>query len=183
MHLRSIPLKQQLFAEFLICFLAGIILANLLGTDTFQKNGNLTRYYLQQFRYSSIQSKELLWHVGCQRLILILLLLAFSLLPKGKTVHWVFIAWCGFAYGYFCVLLISACEAKGLLLCLVALFPHFCAYIPAYLGMVQLSERRRDQSPWQRLASIGVVLVLMILGILLESYANPVILQKVLSFF
>lgn len=183
MHLRSISLKQQLFAEFLLCFLVGIILANLLGADSFQKNGNLTRYYLQQFQYSNIQSEELLWHVGCRRLILILLLLAFSLLPKGKTVHWVFIAWCGFAYGYFCVLLISAFEAKGLILCLVALCPHFFAYIPAYLGMVQLSERRRDQSSWQRLASVSVVLVLMIIGILLESYTNPVILQKVLNFF
>ena len=183
MRVRKLPLKQQLFIDFLACFLIGIVLANLLGADSFQKNGNLTRFYLKQFQYADVQAQELLWHVGCNRLLLFLSLLALGTIPKGKLVHILFVAWSGFAYGYFCVISISAFGAKGLLLCLLALFPQFLAYVPAYLGLVQLSEHRREYTGWRGIAAIIFVFVVIFVGILLESYMNPLILQKVLKIF
>ena len=173
------PLKQQLFIDFLACFLVGIVLANLLGADSFQKNGSLTRYYLKQFQYTDIQSQELLWHVGCNRVVLFLGLLVFGTIPKGKLIHVLFVAWSGFAYGYFCVITISAFGAKGLLLCLLALFPQFLAYVPAYFGLVRLAEHRREHAGWRGMAAIVLLLAVLIVGILLESYINPLILQKI----
>ena len=177
------PLKQQLFIDFLACFLVGIVLANLLGADSFQKNGSLTRYYLKQFQYTDIQSQELLWHVGCNRVVLFLGLLVFGTIPKGKLIHVLFVAWSGFAYGYFCVITISAFGAKGLLLCLLALFPQFLAYVPAYFGLVRLAEHRREHAGWRGMVAIVLLLAVLIVGILLESYINPLILQKILKFF
>ena len=58
MRVRELTIKQQLFIDFLVLFLAGIVLANLLGADSFQKNGSLTRYYLKQFQYAEIQRSE-----------------------------------------------------------------------------------------------------------------------------
>ena len=55
MRVRELTIKQQLFIDFLVFFLVGIVLANLLGADSFQKNGSLTRYYLKQFQYAGIQ--------------------------------------------------------------------------------------------------------------------------------
>lgn len=183
MRVRELSLRQQLFIDFLICFLVGIVLANLLGADSFQQNGSLTRYYLKQFQYTDIQSQELLWHVGSQRLLLFLALLALGTLSKGRLVHVLFVAWSGFAYGYFCVISISAFGAKGLVLCLLALFPQFFAYVPAYLGLVQLSEHRREHAGWKGMAAVVFLLAMMVTGILLESYINPFILQKVLKIF
>ena len=179
----KLSFKQALFIDFLVCFIFGIILSNLLGSDAFQKQGNLTHYYLQQFQYTQFQFEDLLWHIGSQRIVLFFLLLAFSLLSKGKIVHTLFVAWCGFAYGFFCVMLIAACGAKGLLVCMSALCPHFFAYVPAYLGMVQLSDQRRTTSKWGRWGAVGVIFLLVIVGILLESYANPMLIQKILNFF
>ena len=110
-------------------------------------------------------------------------LLALTVVAKGKIVHVLFVAWSGFAYGYFCVISISAFGAKGLLLCLVALFPQFLAYVPAYLGLVQLSERRREHVGWRKTAAVVFLFVILIVGILLESYINPLILQKLLKIF
>lgn len=183
MRVRELTIKQQLFIDFLVFFLVGIVLANLLGADSFQKNGSLTRYYLKQFQYAGIQSQELLWHVGCNRLVLFLALLTLGTIPKGKMVHLLFVAWCGFAYGYFCVISISAFGAKGLLLCLLALFPHFFAYVPAYLGLVELSGHRREHAGWRGIMAVVFLFVVLVVGILLESYANPRILQKVLKIF
>ena len=183
MRVRKLPIKQQLLIDFLAFFLVGIVLANLLGANTFQQNGSVTRYYLKQFQYTNIESQELLWHVGCNRLALFASLLALTVMVKGKIVHVLFVAWSGFAYGYFCVISISAFGAKGLLLCLVALFPQFLAYVPAYLGLVQLSERRREHVGCRKMAAVVFLFVILIVGILLESYINPLILQKVLKIF
>ena len=75
MRVRKLPFRQQLFIDFLACFLVGIVFANFMGADSFQKNGSLTRYYLKQFQYAEIQPQELLWHVGSERLTLFLALL------------------------------------------------------------------------------------------------------------
>lgn len=183
MRVRELTTKQQLFIDFLLLFLMGIVLANLLGADSFQKNGSLTRYYLKQFQYAEIQSQELLWHVGCKRALLFLALLMFGTIPKGKPVHLLFVAWCGFAYGYFCVMSISAFGARGLLLCILALFPQFFAYVPAYLGLMELSEHRREHTGFRRIMTVVFLLAVLFVGILLESYANPFILQKMLKIF
>lgn len=181
--MRELPLKQQLFIDFLAFFLVGIVLANLLGADSFQKNGSLTRYYLKQFQYTQVQPQEMLWHVGCNRLTLFLALLALGTIPRGKAVHILFVAWSGFAYGYFCVISISAFGVKGLLLCLMALFPQFLLYVPVYLGLVRLSERRREHRGWRGLAAVVFLSAALILGILLESYINPLMIQKMLNIF
>lgn len=180
---RELSLKQQLFLDFLVCFLVGILLANLLGADTFQENGSLTRYYLKQFQYSGVQAQELLWHVCGNRLTLFFVLLVLGNIPKSKLIHAVFVAWSGFAYGYFCVLALSGFGAKGLMLCVVALFPQFLFYVPVYLGLVELSERRRERKRFRYLLALLLLFAGFLVGILLESYANPVILQKILKLF
>ena len=183
MRERKLHLKQLLFIGFLACFLIGIVLANMIGADSFRQIGGLTQYYLKQFQYADIQPQELLWHVGCNRLFLFLTLFMLGMIVKGNLVHVLFVAWSGFAYGYFCVLSISALGTKGFLLCLVALFPQFFAYVPAYLGLVQMSGHRRTYTGWRRAAWIILLLLVLIVGILLESYINPLILQKVLKIF
>lgn len=183
MRVRELSLKQQLFIDFLVFFLVGIILANLLGADGFQKNGGLTRYYLKQFQYTDIHPPELLWHVGCNRLTLFFALLVLGTIPKGKWIHGLFVAWSGFAYGYFCVISITAFGTRGILLCLLALFPQFLAYVPAYLGLVGLSGHRREHAGWKGIMTVLLLLAVLSVGILLESYINPIILQKVLKIF
>ena len=183
MRVKGLSLRQQMFVDFLLCFLVGIVLANLLGAESFQKNGTLTRYYLKQFQYADVRSQELLWHVSCNRLLIFFVLLVLGTIPKGKLVHVLFVAWSGFAYGYFCVLSISAFGIKGLLLCFLALFPQFLAYVPAYLGLVEVSVHRREHGGWKGFAAITVLLLLLLVGILLESYINPSILQKMLKIF
>lgn len=183
MRVRKLPLKQQLFIDFLAWFLAGIVLSNLIGADSFQKNGTLTRYYFKQFQYTDIRMKDLLWHVGSQRLTLFLALLVLTMIPKGKIVHMLFAAWSGFAYGYFCVVLIGAFGAKGICLCLLSMLPQFLAYVPAYMGLIQLSEHRSEHASFRNVASYLFLFIVLVVGILLESYVNPLILQKVLKIF
>lgn len=182
-HVRELSLRQQLFFGFLACFFVGILMANFLGADIFQENGSLTRYYLKQMQYADIRPQELLWHVCANRLPLFFTLLVLGSIPRGKLVHAVFVAWSGFAYGYFCVMTICGYGVRGLILCVVALFPQFLLYIPVYLGLVELAgARERKRKKLRCLLAVLLLFVCFFAGILLESYVNPVVLQKMLIF-
>ena len=180
---RELSLRQQLFIGFLACFFAGILMANFLGADIFQENGSLTRYYLKQLQYAEIEPRQLLWHVCGNRLPLFFALLLLGSIPRGKLVHAVFVAWSGFAYGYFCVMTICGYGARGLILCVAALFPQFLFYVPVYLGLVELTDGRdRNRKGFRYLLAVLLLFSGLLAGILLESYANPMILQKMLIF-
>lgn len=182
-HARELSLRQQLFIGFLACFFVGILMANFLGADVFQKNGSLTRYQLKQLQFAEINPQELVWHVCMNRLPLFFVLLVLGSVPRGKLAHAAFVAWSGFAYGYFCVMAICGYAAKGLILCALALFPQFLCYVPVYLGLVELSERHgRERKRVRYLLAVLLLLAGLFAGILLESYANPIILQKMLNF-
>lgn len=180
---REFSLRQQLFFGFLACFFVGILTANFLGADIFQENGNLTRYYLKQLQYADIQPQELLWHVCANRLPLFFALLILGSIPRGKLSHAVFVAWSGFAYGYFCVMAICGYGAGGLILCVIALFPQFLFYIPVYLGLIEFADSHdRKRKGFRYLLAVLLLLAGLFAGILLESYVNPIILQKMLNF-
>ena len=182
-QVRGFSLRQQLFIGFLACFFAGILMANFLGADIFEENGSLTRYYLKQMQYAKIMPQELLWHICASRLPLFSGLLLLGSIPRGKLVHALFVAWSGFAYGYFCVMAICGYGVRGLILCVAALFPQFLLYVPVYLGLVELADcRDRKRRGWRYALAVLLLLTGVFAGILLESYVNPIILQNLLKF-
>ncbi len=183
MQTRELSVKQQLFIIFLVCFLTGIVAANFLSAESFEKSGTLTRYFLKQFQYTQVNFYGVLWQVCCSRIPVFLFLVFVGLMRGGKWFYLAFAAWSGFAYGYFCVLAIGAFGSGGLLLCIVALFPQFLLYVPVYLGLVVLCVQQRRRDVWHSLAVYLVLFLLLCAGMLLESYINPIILQKILKIF
>ena len=183
MQTRDLSVRQQLFLIFLACFLLGIVGANIFIAEGFQGSGSLTRYFLKQFQYTQINFYEVLWNVCVNRLGIFLFLSAVGLMRGGKWFYMGFAAWSGFAYGYFCVLAISAFGSGGVLLCMVALLPQFICYIPVYLGLVMLCVQQRRKDLWRGMAVRLVLFFILCVGMLLESYVNPMILQKMLKFF
>ena len=183
MQTRELSVRQQLFLVFLAGFLLGIVGANIFVAEGFQGNGSLTRYFLKQFQYTQIDFYEVLWEVCVNRLGIFLFLLSVGLMRGGKWFYTGFAAWSGFAYGYFCVLSIGAFGSGGLLLCIAALFPQFICYISVYLGLVMLCVQQRRKDMWRGLAARLVLFLVLCAGMLLESYINPIILQKMLKIF
>lgn len=180
MQARELSVKQQLFIVFLTCFLAGIVTANFLSVESFQKSGSLTRYFLKQFEYTQISYYDVLWKVGCNRITIFLCLVLAGLMRGGKWFYGVFVAWSGFAYGYFCVLAISAFGSVGLLLCVVALFPQFMIYVPVFVSLCMLCVQQRRRNLWRDMGVYLLLTLALCMGMLLESYINPMILQKIL---
>lgn len=175
--------KSILLADFFLLFICGILAANFFGIRLPGDSEGLTLYYLKQFQYAVLDNEELLVHIAGSRIVVFTILLSTGMLRKDLLVHIIFVAWCGFAYGYFCVILIGGFGVKGVLLCVLALFPQFLVYVPDYIGLEAITNRKTFISAGRQIGAILILFLGLLMGILLESYINPWILQKILKFF
>ncbi len=181
MHPQRLSMRQWLAAVFFVSFVAGIFAGNFWGITDFSGGAAESRSYVQQLSDTAVSSHALLWHVCCVRGGIGAALFVLAALTRGRCVHSCFVAWNGFAYGYFCVMVIAAFAAKGLLVCAAAVFPQLLAYVPYFLVLVEWSTHRRTREHLRDLF-VGLLLTLFLCaGILLESYINPSILQKLLK--
>lgn len=175
--------RSILLTDFFLLFICGIFAANFFGIGLSGDSEGLTLYYLKQFQYAVLDKEELLVHIAGSRIILFAVLLSIGMLRKDLLIHLIFVAWCGFAYGYFCVILIGGFGAKGVLLCIAVLFPQFLVYVPDYIGLEAVTNYKKMISKGKQFVIILVLFLGLLLGILLESYINPWILQKILKLF
>jgi hypothetical protein len=176
-HLR----KPQLLIGFLLSFLAGILLANAIGVTPGLQD-TLAGFGSGQSESRMSGSMELFFYVAARRLPLFFVLSFFGTGPRGVWMHRLFAAWLGLCYGFFCVLSVTSFGAKGVLLCFLVLFPQILLYVPAYLGLLELGLGETTPGRCKRALLFLILFVLLQVGILLESYVNPMILKKVLNF-
>ena len=176
-------LKQQLFMVFLVFFVVGIVVVNVTATEMIQNQNALFQYFLKQFQYAKVDAYDLLWCVTWQRVQILCLLLLFGMCVFYKWFYGLFVAWSGFAWGYFCVLALGCFGAKGFLLCIVALFPQYLFYVPTFLLLVEIYMHRGMYKGKKRIGMYAVIFSSLLIGILLEAYVNPVFLQKILKIF
>jgi hypothetical protein len=174
--MREFSWKRQLLLIFLVCFLLGVLLV-CFGMDSFAEQGGK---YLSSMERELPRSAELLIYVAVRRLLVFFALLCFGTGSGGKRVHGLFILWSGFSYGCFCMLCLGSFGARGLLLGLLSVFPQCLLYIPVYLGLVEFS-RRHGIRWWKKVLWLLVLILLLEVGILLESYVAPIILQKIVK--
>jgi hypothetical protein len=173
--------KPQLLLGFLLCFPAGILLANLTGSDSRALQNELTLTYLGVLGDATPGFVELFFYVAMRRALLFFALLIFGTGSRGIWAHRLLAAWSGLSYGYFCVLTVSAAGGWGILLGFFSLFPQCLLYVPVYLGLLELGLGETDKGRPKRLLCVFFLMILLLAGILLESYANPILLRKILK--
>ena len=84
----------------LLCFIAGIIGANLIDGDQLNGFGIWNTYFIEKFKYAHIQPAELFYYVLEMRLPVMILLLLFVITNWGTIAGAVFLSWQGFAAGF-----------------------------------------------------------------------------------
>ena len=84
----------------LLCFLAGILYANIMDNERLGAFGIWNGYFLEKFKYTRIQSKELFYYVLELRIPVMMLLLLFLFTSWGTLAGGLFLAWQSFAAGF-----------------------------------------------------------------------------------
>ena len=167
--------KKFLIIFCMLGFLAGIVYANLMSEDTIAGMGIFSEFFLNQYSADDINTAEYLWYVTRIRVFPALILGAFGCSYVRKGAVAAFLLWTGFSSGLIFTSAVMKMGIKGIILCLMALIPQFLFYIAGYLALLwYLYEYPRIH--WN-LTKTVIFLLLLAVGILLECYVNPVIMQ------
>lgn len=170
--------KKQLAALYMLGFFMGIVYVNFLvkrydsGVEIFGD------HFLSIYQDTKIIAEEFIFYLIRIRLVPFLLLLCLVFTKLRKLSAALCSAWTGFSCG---MLLSTAVIEKGILgcvVCLAAVFPQFLCYVPAYFVVIWYGYTF-PKTRWNVQKTIFVI-ISMIAGILLELYANPIIMKTIL---
>lgn len=180
----------------LLCFVIGIIGANIMDKEHLNEFQVLNTYFIEKFKYIHINSLDLFWHIFEIRIPILLLLLLFAITDWGTLVGTLFLMWQGFAAGFLMAVAIISYGGKGILLMGTAAFPHYFIYVLIYVYYIYLVDflrkrMRLEQGRFRKnIKKIAlcfgiyfIILSIYIVGILGESYISPYLLQKILYIF
>ena len=166
---------------WLLLFFAGLI-AGIIVVQ-FQENsifaGIFSEYFLNQYSCLKIDHERLLRYVGSFRFGQYVFLVCCGALAAAPVILNILICIFGMTIGS--VLSVSTVRLglKGVLICVVGIFPQICFYIPAF-GWVLLWVNRRGNNRKKYFLLSASGLFFLVFGILTESYLNPLILQQIL---
>lgn len=167
--------KRFITVLYMAGFLIGIFYANLVEQKYITANGIFSYYFLSQYISIDVETEEYMLYVMKTRLLpLACLFIAAQTKFKKATVVGC-VLWTGFSSGMLIVASVLQLGAKGVLLCLIGITPHFVFYIMAYLVILWYLSNS-PVSVWNRGKTVFVVLT-MALGILMEVYVNPILMK------
>ena len=172
--------KNQLLIFYLaVGFFVGILYENIvsrrygLSIDIFQT------YFLQQYKQTEIVAEKYLGYVLKARVVPLMGLCVLACVRWKKILAGVSVCWTGFLAGVMMVSALMQLGAKGVLFCMVAMFPHIICYGLAY-GILLSYFDRYPKARWNYAKTVFVILV-MFIGILLETYLNPLLMKLVIQ--
>ena len=172
--------KSQLLMMILVVgFFIGILYENVALTKSLDTLQIFEEEQLEMLRYANIKQPEYIFYIIKMRSVPILAALFLWNFRWRKPVLLTGVGWAGFICGRMLVAGVIGRGARGILLCLAVLFPHFVFYVCAYLILILYlwSETKRR---WKKAKTAGV-LGMFLTGLLLEIYINPIVLNFILK--
>lgn len=182
--------RQQVLALFFLGFVLGIIVSNLWLKGAVDEGGIMSQWFLTQFSYTEIQTSQLFWYVLERRAKTFCLLAVVGITGAGNVLLVVCLLWSGICVGGFFSVCIMQMGILGLLLAVTSLFPQIFMYVPLIFLLLKLIGNRKEVTQnrgerKQRILVCAAILllsvVILIVGICMESYINPVLLRKVIN--
>ena len=167
--------KRFLVLFCMLGFLIGIVYANLMSKEYIMSMGIFNEFFLNQYSQAEISVQEYLWYVV--RIRVMPAVLGCTKLRRGVAAG--FLVWTGFCGGMIMTAAVLKMGIKGLILCLIALAPHFVFYIAGYLILLWYLFTY-PESRWNLSKTVSMGLFLAV-GILLECYVNPIIMELFLK--
>lgn len=171
--------RKHFVLYYMLGFLTGILYANLVSGDYITTMGILNEYFLNQYTVSDIHMGEYIWYVSRIRFFPVIILGASGCTKLRKGAAVLFLLWTGFSCGLLFTSAVMKLGIKGILLCLIAFVPQFVFYLAAYLALLWYLYTY-PETRWN-LSKTVMFFLLMAVGVLLECYVNPVIMQMYVS--
>lgn len=167
------------FLVYMLGFFLGIIYLNIASGKYIVDAGIWGEWFKNQYLNYDLKSLDYMWYVAQIRCLPIGGLVILSGTKFRKLAAYLFFLWIGLASGVTLTSAVLALGVKGIILCIVCMFPHFLCYIPACI-MLLVYLLRYPESVWNLTKTISFLLFLG-MGIALECMVNPVLLKMFLK--
>ena len=188
--LRDAVKKHPLNMFFLLSFFLGVLCMNLWREHQVSVMIALQQFYQWQGNGVEVALGDLFVFLLQERGLLFALLVFFGAGKYGKMFHGLFVTYLGFGLGLIFASFLLVFGTIGLLLFAASLFPQILLYLPVYLLLLKTSglwQKQREgktekfsSKEWGLLCCFFVILFLVfLLGVFLEAYVNPVVLEKI----
>lgn len=171
--------RYRFVVWYMLGFLIGILYANFIAQSYVTVTGIFHEYFLNQFTQIQIVTEDYLWYLMKCRILPIIIVAFAGSAGFRKTSAIICLIWTGFAAGILAVSAVLRMGAKGMLLCLVGMFPQYVFYILAYAVLLYYLYQY-PKSRWNGKKTVFVI-VMLLTGILLEVYLNPVIMRGIMK--
>lgn len=177
--MRMFHTRKQLFAFFMPGFLIGILYVNFIAKKYIAEPSVFSDYFLQQYANLKIVTRDYMLYLGRVRILPFLLMSGLAFTKLRKISAFSFLVWTGFSSGMLLSMAVLSMGIKGSLLCIVGIFPHFLFYIPAYVVVLWYCYSY-PVNQWNRQKTVFVIFM-MLVGLIVEGYVNPVFMKLFLK--
>ena len=151
--------KKHFILFYMLGFFIGIVYANLMSKDYITSMGIFNEFFLSQYMQADVDVAEYIWYVVRIRVAPVAVICALGCTRLRKLVVVLFLLWTGFSSGMIMTSSVLKMGVKGILLW------YFFSY---------------PESRWNLSKTVSFLLFIAV-GILLECYVNPVIMQMFLK--
>jgi len=194
MHRGQLPL----WPIFLTGLLAGMVIMNVGKSLLLDSTGLLDEYTLYHMKYMTVESNGLFYYILRMRLKTIITLAILATTYLGLAVCAGASFWYGLSFGAFLMTVLLRYGLKGVLFALAGVFPQYLLYVPAMAALLLWCEGLNRSIYFRnavetgkeggvilskRLGKLLIILLLILLGCLLESFVNPGIMSGLLKIF
>lgn len=167
------------FLIYMLGFFTGILYLNRASAVYLIDAGIWGEWFRSQYLTYDLKVIDYVWYVAEIRLLPVGILALLGGTKLRRVGAYAFLCWMGFASGAVITSAVLALAVKGLILCVVSVFPHFLCYIPAYFILLRYLLRF-PESIWNFTKTISFLLFLG-MGIAMECLVNPVLLKMFLK--
>lgn len=186
-------------------FILGLVLMNMGKKALLGNTGLLSEYTLYEMKYAVVDSNAFFLYVLQKRAGAALILAVLSTTWLGLAATWTCAAWLGVSFGMLVMASLLRYGLKGILLVLTGVFPQILIYFPVSLLLLQWSyefctvmyfPHRAAKEAYDGFESAGknflmrkkalqffILLGVVIIGCVLESYVNPKLILNLLKVF
>ncbi|MCH5271252.1 MAG: stage II sporulation protein M [Lachnospiraceae bacterium] len=186
-------------------FLFGLVLMNTGKKVLLENTGLLNENMLYAVKYAPVDSNAFFLYVLQKRLGTALILAVLSTTWLGLAAVWTCAAWLGISFGMLVMAALLRYGLKGILLIAVGIFPQVFIYFPVALLLLRWSYEfcmtiyfpdkvqtsvllhGENNGKYALLRNKAVTFVLLlgvvIIGCILESYVNPKLVLNLLRIF
>lgn len=156
-------------------FLIGIIFENIIAKNQEISVQMFQNYFLKQYSSAEIRLEEYIWYVMKIRVIPFVILCILGCFRWKKLLAVLCLIWTGFLSGILMTAAVIQLGIKGVVICIIGIFPHFLFYGIVY-GILFVYLFSYPHNKWKYQKTI-VVSIMMLIGIITETYLNTYFLK------